>query len=637
VEQAGDAGQREAVRTRTDLALRIAQQRAGLPREEAIRAISDMTFARIMATALLRKNEVVNAESTGYNAAQKLLEAQMAADLAAHRTYEARHVNSTGRASSIAVIAAIDRAGRMAGHNRKFLRLNHDLQQHHKELIALCEAGQAASWRLPKDLACSLDNKLATARLNQFTALSRQIKGQGDLLLWDCFNPHPRVFDGLQIEELVPVVTKLTTCDTEKIFKRLESLPEGTQNPLLAEEREAIDSIRLTAADCAAYMPALADKLEAGSGVTFAGESDRSIRDQAIKHLSALEETCWELADMARTLLQPAPPQAAASSSQETHTSQAKPRAGPKAKGKKHAAARVQTRPAAQSPAGRTAGRGEAVPAARPPDAATPPRAVELPPPAPSADKVRAWVSQLARLLEQDPRPAHREEFQQLCKVSAPEKLVSSRRHHAGELETLATNLLSLQEKLAPRHLDLLDPDELQHASSLRNHAATFAAQLRGEAQALTRDIDQLRLDLMKTYLLPEQSHWDELLDKGQARAVQLPQALPASPPDTLFEVELQPAPLTGQDQPPPSVWLHLHTGQAADAARLHTLPPAAFTAMHLKSDLERRRGRKWQDRQAAQGLPKERIHRGQVDKRFVDKVIGLARRTQGAPGVQPG
>lgn len=637
-EPAGLASLCAAAGMLTDLALRIAQERAGLPPKDASRAIPDMKFVRIMATAALRQQRVVTTALSVYNVAVDPVLERMDRDKTAYVNYVDRYASSTGKAKSFAWVAAADRAGRMAAHAQEILRLNQDLQPDYTRHIALCEAALAVHGKLDEGERRTLEDTLVITRLYQFRAQSCQVREHGRLLLWACVNPHPHVFEGLEIEELLPVVEKLVTYEVTEIARRIDASRKRGQEPMLAEERAAIDGIRVAAADCAAYMAALADQVDAGAGMMPTGGSDRSIRDQAIGYLRDLEDAGWELADMARALLQPLRPQADATPSQESPLAQPKPRASHKTKGKKPSAPRAQTPAAAQAQARQATGRGKEAVAAGAVDAATSPLAPEPPPQAPSTGEVRARVSQLADVLKQehDPRPAYRKELQQLCKVAAPEKLVSGRLDHAGALETWANTLLATQEKLDPRHLHLLTPDERRHASSLKDQAASLAAQLQAEAQALTRDIDRFRLDQMKTYPLPEQSHWDELLDRGQAHAVQPPQALRAFPPNTLFEMELRPAPLAGHGQPP-SVWLHLHTAQAEDSARLHTLPPAAFTAMHLKSDLERRRGRNWQAQQAARGLPRERIHRGQVDKRFVNKVIGLARKTQGVPGALPG
>lgn len=632
-----EAGQRAAASAASelaDLAMRIAKERADLPPKKAIRAIPDMRFVKIMAMAALRQESLVGAAHGAYNAAVEPMQGRLDRDKAAYLNYVDRFAHSTGKARSFALVAAVDRAGRMAAHAQELVTQNQRLLPHYKRHIALCEATLTVHGRLHEEERRIVEDALTITRLYQFRALSRQVNEQGRLFLWACVNPHPEVFAGLEIEELLKVVEKLTTYEVTEIASRIDGSREHGQEPLPADERAAIDGIRVAAADCAAYMAALADEVNAASGVLVTGASDRSIRDLAIGHLRDLEDTGWELADTARALLEPIRPQAAAPASLEAPATQARPHTGRKAKGKRPSAPRAQTRPGAQAQARQATGRVNVAAAAATAGAAAPALAPEHPSQAPSAGEIRAWISQLADELKQerDPRPAHRKEWQQLCKVATPEKLVCDRLDHAGALETWANSLLATQEKLDPRHLHLLTPGERRQASSLKDQAASLAAQLQAEAQALTRDIDRFRLDRMKLYPLPGQSHWEELLDRGQAHVVQLPQALPASLRNTLFEVELRPAALAGHDQPPPSVWLHLHTGQAEDAARLHALPPAAFTAMHLKSDLERRRGRNWQAQQLARGLPKERIHRGQVDKRFVDKVIGLARRTQGVP-----
>ncbi|HET7864720.1 MAG TPA: hypothetical protein VFL86_09980, partial [Burkholderiaceae bacterium] len=611
-----EAGQGAAACELADLALRIAKQRAGLPPKEAIRAIPDMRFVSIMATAALRQESLVGAALSTYNAAVEPMQERLDRDKAAYLNYVDRHDNSTGKARSFAWVAAVDRAGRMAAHAQELVMLNQRLQPHYKRHIALCEATLTVHGRLHEEQRRNLEDALTITRLYQFSALSRQVHEQGRLFLWACVNPHAEVFAGLEIEELLPVVEKLTTYEVTAIASRIDGSRERGHEPLPAEERAAIDGIRVAAADCAAYMAALADEVNAGSGVLVTGASDRSIRNLAIGHLRDLEDTGWELADMARALLEPIRPQAAAATSREAPAAQARPHTGHKAKGKRPSAPRARARPAAQAQARQAMGRVKAAAGAGTASAAAPPLAPEPPPQAPSAGELRAWISQLADKLKQerDPRPAHRKELQQLCKVATPEKLVCARLDHARQLEAWAHTLLAAREKLDRRDLHLLTADERRQASSLKEQAATLAAQLQDEAQTQARDIDRFKLDRMKIYPLPEQSHWEELLDRGQAHAVQLPQALPASLRNTLFEVELRPAPLAGHDQPPPSVWLHLHTGQAEDAARLHTLPPAAFTAMHLKSDLERRRGRNWQALQLARGLPKERIHRGRVD-----------------------
>lgn len=45
----------------------------------------------------------------------------------------------------------------------------------------------------------------------------------------------------------------------------------------------------------------------------------------------------------------------------------------------------------------------------------------------------------------------------------------------------------------------------------------------------------------------------------------------------------------------------------------------------HLRSDLERRRGRQWQLDQAAQGKDEVMIHRGRVGQAFIARVLDRA------------
>jgi hypothetical protein len=629
---AGEASKSAVTRDLIDLALRIAQQRAELPRDEAIRGMPDKKFADIVGMAAIRNEDVVNAATKTYTEAVKAVEEQMAVDTAAYLKHVATHGNSVGKTWHLTCVVRVARAERVAAQAQKHARLTHGLLQDYKEHIALCEATLSTRWTLdPGDMQL-VEEALTITKLQRFAALSQQLQNHGKLLLWGCVNPHPEVFAGMEIEELLPVVKKLTTYDAVAIIDRVAGASPGP-DLLSAQEKEEMDALRIAAADCAAYMASLADRVDAGSGVTFTGQSDRSIRDLALQHLRGLEETGWELADVAGTLLQPAQAQAAEPLAQETPSPSTKPRSRPKARGKKPSAMRGPVRPAV--PAGPTTSpSGEAAPVVRPPVDARQPIAARPLPPAPSARAARARVSRLTALLDaQDPRPAHRRELQQLRKVSTPENIASTLQAHARQWEIRADKILAAHEDLEARHLPLLSGDEFRQASSLKDQAAAMAAELRREAQALTRNLDQVKRDLMKTYLLPKQSHWEELLEAQQAQVPRPPQALPSSPPHTLFEVELQPTPLAGQGSPPPSVWLHVHTHQAADAAKLDALPLQAFAAMHLKSNVERRRGRNWLIEQANKGMPAQLIYRGKVDKRFVDKVLAMGRKTQSAPG----
>ena len=251
-----------------------------------------------------------------------------------------------------------------------------------------------------------------------------------------------------------------------------------------------------------------------------------------------------------------------------------------------------------------------------------------MPAPASSPAAVaRARLRRLDTLLgDPDPQPQHRQEIRELRHKGTPEQAVHIMADRAAAWRGLARKLeAALARLVEPACLRRLGSDDLGRAARLRQQALERIRQWKTEADKLQARLGETKLDLMKVYRLPRETHWTELLDRDEVLPVPAPQVLPTDQPNTLFEVQLRARPLSDGSGLPPPVWLHLHTHAPVDKAELPGLPFEAFAAAHLKSDLERRRGRQWQLGQAAQGKDEVMIHRGRVGRAFIARVLERA------------
>lgn len=208
--------------------------------------------------------------------------------------------------------------------------------------------------------------------------------------------------------------------------------------------------------------------------------------------------------------------------------------------------------------------------------------------------------------------PALQREVSRARRELAPE----SARHVAEEVvrrlgaqaTEMAACLAEWEDQALRRTLSSAQQDQV-HTQTRR--LRVLLADVRGQAKALQDGMDTATLDHMKTYAFPTQAHVTQLLQAGELAADGPPRALKGEP-GTLFELKLQPAALRNGTLPRP-VWLHVHTTQPVRSSQLATLDDAAFAASHVKSDAGRGHNRQWQHAQAAAGRDNVLIHRGKI------------------------
>lgn len=137
---------------------------------------------------------------------------------------------------------------------------------------------------------------------------------------------------------------------------------------------------------------------------------------------------------------------------------------------------------------------------------------------------------------------------------------------------------------------------------------------MRAQAEGLTRSLrarlPEDTVEHMKRYPFPIQEHVERLFAE-RALAPAAPTPL-SGEPGTLFELRLQPSALRNGAMPRP-MWLHIHTQRAVHARELATLPDTLFAVAHVKSDEQRGYNREWQDARARQGHEKVVVHRGKI------------------------
>jgi hypothetical protein len=109
----------------------------------------------------------------------------------------------------------------------------------------------------------------------------------------------------------------------------------------------------------------------------------------------------------------------------------------------------------------------------------------------------------------------------------------------------------------------------------------------------------------MKTHPIPQQKYIKKLMEKREIQYISPPTAVKLSAadfkPNTLFEMEFRLNPPSTGDKPI-SVWLHVHTATEQKAEELGKLWVQQITAMHLKPDAHRFRGKFWILAQRAMG-----------------------------------
>jgi hypothetical protein len=132
--------------------------------------------------------------------------------------------------------------------------------------------------------------------------------------------------------------------------------------------------------------------------------------------------------------------------------------------------------------------------------------------------------------------------------------------------------------------------------------------------------------DALKRHKFPKGKHVSRLLQLGEIESVRPPAQLP-SDKDTLYEIRIQPKPLSSGERAAP-VFLHLHSDKYVSGKEVLKLPLRAFTAAHLKTDEQKNLGPKYDAMSRAlrkydENIHKsdEKIHRGYVTSALLDQL----------------
>ncbi|AEK64130.1 hypothetical protein [Collimonas fungivorans] len=125
--------------------------------------------------------------------------------------------------------------------------------------------------------------------------------------------------------------------------------------------------------------------------------------------------------------------------------------------------------------------------------------------------------------------------------------------------------------------------------------------------------------DALKVHKFPKGKHVSRLLQLGQIESVRPPVQLP-SDKDTLYEIRIQPKPLSSGERAPP-VFLHLHSDKYVPSEEVLKLPLRGFTATHLKTNEQKNLGPKHEAMSRALHKYDEKIHRGTVTSALLDEL----------------
>lgn len=132
---------------------------------------------------------------------------------------------------------------------------------------------------------------------------------------------------------------------------------------------------------------------------------------------------------------------------------------------------------------------------------------------------------------------------------------------------------------------------------------------LRSVEAGMTKD----EADALKQHPFPKAQHLDRMLEMDEIAKVHAPIALrSANYSGTLFELRIDPRPLSGGTQPP-SFFVHVHTEKAANARQCLALSADDCTAIHVKTEHQKALGRPWEDLQKRLGDMQAKVHRGDI------------------------
>ncbi|MBH5371115.1 hypothetical protein [Bradyrhizobium glycinis] len=191
-------------------------------------------------------------------------------------------------------------------------------------------------------------------------------------------------------------------------------------------------------------------------------------------------------------------------------------------------------------------------------------------------------------------------------------------------LQTQATEIGACVAALEePRRRGLLTPAQVPEVHEKISRLKAMWSEVQGQANYLDAQKAAITMNCMKTYAFPSQNYLEYLRGAGELPPADPPRALKGEP-GTLFEIRLQPKPLSNGKMPNP-VWVHIHTKRPVHAWQLATLGDREFAACHVKSDEQRGYNQHWQSARAADGYENVVIHRGKLTPAFCRSLLSSA------------
>ncbi|QUP56223.1 type III effector protein (hlk2) (plasmid) [Ralstonia syzygii] len=156
------------------------------------------------------------------------------------------------------------------------------------------------------------------------------------------------------------------------------------------------------------------------------------------------------------------------------------------------------------------------------------------------------------------------------------------------------------------------------------------------------RYVDVWEADASKRALVPKAKHLERLLEMNEVEQVDAPVRLRSGRDkrnrDRVFEIRIQPKPLSDRDQDKDEgkaddrdrarpMFVHLHTSRRIGADALHTLDYRDSDAVHLKLDAQKNLGRNWEEVMRALGYPDMKVERSKVGSELLSRLFALAGR----------
>ncbi|MHA6886319.1 type III secretion system effector XopP [Ralstonia pseudosolanacearum] len=151
-----------------------------------------------------------------------------------------------------------------------------------------------------------------------------------------------------------------------------------------------------------------------------------------------------------------------------------------------------------------------------------------------------------------------------------------------------------------------------------------------GALKLIECHVAPLETDMLKRDRYPKAKHLEKLLQaKGIASVggpVRLPLTEDVDAVGTLFEMRIQPKPLSNGD--PAAAWVvHVHTDRPVTARALSTLAFKDFTAVHLKTDQDKNKGAQWEAAMRALGYTEAKVHRAAIGDELLNQLFAQAAR----------